>query len=386
MLVVVHYFGPHIGGMEEVARAQAASLARRGHRVTVLTCGHDPRLARHEVVDGFEVKRCRALNFVERRLGVTFPLIGLIGAARVAHAVAKADIVHVHDVFYPTSQIAFVAARILRRRVFLTQHVALVDHPSRLVMAVQRAMYATAGRTMVRDVEACVAYNVRVRDLLTGLGAPVERVLLKHNGVDASHFSPAGESIRHDLRARYGLPGGKPVALFVGRLVPKKGYDLVIEAACDRYTTLIVGDWPTVTLPPSAGVVIYGPAGRAELSEIYRMSDVFVLPAQGEMFTLAMQEAMACGLPVVTTDDPAYGNYGLDRDMIRFVPRQAPDIRAAVLDIIDSRDRAEAMGRYSRRLAEERFSWEANYDREYALYRPRDPAALEVPLVPSVAG
>lgn len=395
VLIVVHYFAPHIGGMEEVSRAQATSLSRRGHPVTVVTCAHTGGLPRRDRSHGFELHRIRALNFLERRFGITFPLVGPLGALRIARQVRRAGIVHIHDVFYPSSHVAAAAARLLRRPYHLTQHVAMVEHPSRLVTGAQRFVYATVGGAALRGAASVIVYNARVRDFVVGLGVPADRVVVNHNGIDTDLHAPLPDpAARAALRARYGLPADRPVVLFVGRLVPKKGYDLVMAAARDGWTTLIVGEGAGSPPSPPAGVVLFGAAGREQLVDLYRLSDVFVFPAVGEIFTLVMQEAMASGLPVVTTDDPAYAEYGLDRNRMGFVARHAAAIGDEVGAILASPARAAAMAAYSRALAVERFSWEANYHVEYSVYRGAgaEPSRSgthgqpEVRVVPSPAG
>ncbi|HET6873881.1 MAG TPA: glycosyltransferase [Acidimicrobiales bacterium] len=389
-LVVIHYYPPHIGGMEEVARAQVSSLAGLGHRVHVLTCAHERRLPANESA-AFELRRIKALNFIERRFGVTMPIIGPGGALRVARAVRRAEIVHIHDVFYATSHVAHLAARLLRRPYYLTQHVAMVEHPSRLVMAVQRAMYATVGRSVLRGAERVVVYNSRVRDFVVSRGVEPERVLLHHNGIDGERFTPATAEEKVELRRRHGIRADRPVVVFVGRLVPKKGFDIVVEAASPtgEWTTLIVGEGAGAPPEVPESVHLFGPADRDQIVDLYRMADVFVFPALGEMFTLTMQEAMMAGLPVITTDDPAYDEYGLDRSGIAFVPRDASSFRAAIRSIITNADRAASMGEYSRRIALQRFSWQVNYQAEYALYDislPPVPTPQGAGLVPSPAG
>lgn len=376
MAVVIHYYAPHIGGMEQVARCQVSSLAVRGHPVTVVTCAHAPGLAPVSEGAGWLVRRSRALNFLETRLGITFPIVGPGMLRALWQEIGRADIVHIHDVFYLSSHLAFLVALLRRRRFVLTQHVALVDHPSRLVMAVQQVVYATVGRVMFRRAERIVTYNARVRDFVAVHGAEPSRVVMNHNGIDTGFFSPVGPAARSELRARYGLPQDKPVVLFVGRLVPKKGYDLVIDAADPGHTTLIVGEGAGRPNTERDGVVMFGPASPEQLRDLYRLSDVFVFPAVGELFTLVMQEAMASGLPVVTTDDPAYAEYGLDRSLIGFCARRSGDVRRAVADVIGSPERRKAMAEYSRRLSLERFSWDTNYEQEYVSSYPQ---AVRVP-------
>jgi D-inositol-3-phosphate glycosyltransferase len=389
-LVVIHYYPPHIGGMEEVARAQVSSLAGLGHQVEVLTCAHERRLPATEST-GFGLRRIKALNFIERRFGVTMPIIGPVGALKVARAVFRAEIVHIHDVFYATSHVAHLAAKLLRRPYYLTQHVAMVEHPSRLVMAVQRAMYATVGSSVLRGAERVVVYNSRVRDFVVSRGVEPERVLLHHNGIDGERFSPASPEEKAELRSRYGIRADRPVALFVGRLVPKKGFDIVVAAASptSEWTTVVAGEGAGPAPEVPASVHLFGPADRDQIVDLYRMADVFVFPALGEMFTLTMQEAMMAGLPVITTDDPAYDEYGLDRSGIAFVERNAPAFQTAIRSILTDSERAAVMGAYSRRTAMQRFSWEVNYQAEYALYSNPLPAVLMVEgagLVPSPAG
>jgi len=207
-----------------------------------------------------------------------------------------------------------------------------------------------------------------VRDFLIAQGAAPDRVAMQHNGIDIEWFSPASGEAKSELRGRYGLPADRPVALFVGRLVPKKGARLVVEAAMPAWTTVVVGEGPDVVHPTPDHVVMFGPADRAQLRDLYRLADVFVFPAVSEMFTLVMQEAMATGLPIVTAEDPAYDEYDVDRDLVSFVPRAAASLTSAITAVVSDPVRRRAMGEYSRRLAEERFSWEANYESEYGLY------------------
>jgi D-inositol-3-phosphate glycosyltransferase len=393
VLVVIDFFPPHVGGLEEVGRAQARSLAERGHPVTVITCAHRRDAVGEEAVpDGYRIRRVPALNFIERRWGVTFPLVSPLLLRRMLREVRRAEVVHIHDAFYPLSHVAFLACLIAGRPFHMTQHVAVVDHPSRLVVAVQRVIYAMAGRPMFRRAVSVVAYNARVRDFVVGHGAAPGRVCMQHNGIDTGWFTPADTAAKVELRRRYGLEADRPVVLFVGRLVPKKGARLVIESASPSHTTLVVGQGADVPDRIPAHVVMFGVADRDQLRDLYRLADVFVFPAVSEMFTLVMQEAMASGLPVVTTDDPAYAEYDVDRHLIAFVPRTAPALAAAIGGILSDPARAAAMGEYSRRLAVERFSWDVNYPSEYELYgiagdagRPRPAEPFRPPASTQVA-
>jgi D-inositol-3-phosphate glycosyltransferase len=369
VLIVIHYYPPHIGGMEAVALKQVQSLVERGHEVTVLTCRSDASLALLERQGKVTIKRLRALNFVENKFGVTFPIINPLHVFWLLKNLPKFDLVHLHDVFYMTAHIAGVAAIVRRRKFFVTQHVAMVDHPSKLVMGVQKMIYHTVGKLIFSRAAGIVTYNVNVQSFLQNLGIESRKIIRNYNGIDTKFFSPASIA-KTSLRKTYGLPADKPIALFVGRLVPKKGFDIVFDAAHPDFTTLIVGNGEVPRrMQSSKNVVFFGPANAQQLQDLYRLSDVFVFPAMGEIFTLVMQEAMASGLPVVTTDDPGYREYDLDRSRISLVPRDAASVRVAILTICADLASHGQMSQYSRDFAVRQFSWETNYPTEYNLYK-----------------
>ncbi len=367
--LVVHYFAPHVGGMEEVVKKQAESLVAAGHQVTVFTCRPGAGVPLRETMGGYEIRRLRALNFIERKFGVTFPLVSPLTFLRFLREFRGYDAVHIHDVFYMTSHAAAFAAWLWRMPVYVTQHVAMVDHPSRLVMVVQQLVYGVFGRRIFAQARRIVCYNTNVRDFLLGFRVPERKILLNYNGVDVAYFSPVDAAQKLALRQKYDLPVDKPVVLFVGRLVPKKGFDIVYAAHDPAWTTLLVGGGhDAAELPEKPGLVFFGTATHERLRDLYRLSDVFVFPAIGEMLTLVMQEAMASGLPVITTNDPAYGQYQLDDTKLHFVERTPQAVGQAIRDVLADEKAHAVKSAYVRQIALARFSWQANYPQELAIY------------------
>jgi D-inositol-3-phosphate glycosyltransferase len=372
VLIVATFIPPHVGGLEVVVAQQAESLAAAGHSVTVLTSHHDKSLARDEQIDGYRVVRTPTWNAIERRTGVPAPLWGLRSLAPLLRLVRQADVVHVHDVYYQPSILAALAARALRRRLFVTQHVSLVEHDSPVVMGVQRLIYATAGATLWRWCEGIIAYNVIVERFLSDREVPKDKVHLTYNGIDLDTFHPGDPATRQAVRATYGLPQDKPLVLFVGRLVPKKGYRELMAAHHPGYHIVLVGPG-TVPADVPPGVTFLGSIDRTDLLALYQASDLFALPAVGEMLTLAMQEAMACGLPVVATADPAYDEYELDPRGIAFVSAHPDMLRRTFIEILLDDQRRDRMSTYSRELATKRFDWRNNAADLADLYRLAGP-------------
>ncbi|ATY12111.1 glycosyltransferase family 1 protein [Amycolatopsis sp. AA4] len=373
ILLVSHYYPPHVGGIENVAAQQARTLAARGAEVTVLTSASPA--AAPAPVDGVRVVRVPAWNGVEDRTGVPFPVFGPRLFRAVREWVRWADVVHLHDTLYQSSWIAGVRAARTGTPLFLTQHVAVVEHPSAVVRAVQHAVYRSIGRRLFRASREVFVVNDSVGAFVRRFRDDVE---LLPNGVDTARYRPASAGETRLLRERWGLPADRVLVLFVGRPVPKKGYDLLLAARHPDYDLVFAGERPK-HVPEDPTVHHLGAMSPDELSRLYRACDVFALPSTAEGFPLTVQEAMASGLPIVTTDDPGYASYGLDRTQVALLPREAEILRATLRSLAADPARRAAMGRYSARYAAARFSWPKHVQRLEESYL----AALEPNEVPA---
>jgi D-inositol-3-phosphate glycosyltransferase len=359
VLIVSAYADPHVGGVEVVVGQHARTLAALGHKVTVVTsrCGESD--ARREQVDGYTVIRIPAWNGLEDRWGVPFPMWSPSAVWRLASLIGRADVVHVQDVYYGSSVLAAGLARWRGRPLFVSQNVGIVEHDKATVKFAQKLVYSSVGRLLWRWATNITVYNPIVADFLSGHGVPTDKVRLRYNGIDTQHFCPGDPEAVRATRERYGLAPGIPVILFVGRLVPKKGFRKLLEAHGPEYEMLLIGPGRIPDHVP-AGVRFLGPVNRKELRDLYQASTIFAFPAVGEMLTLVMQEAMACGLPVVATADEAYSRYDLDPVGLALVPAEPEVLRSTFLDLLSQPDRTKHMQTYSRRLAEERFDWQRN--------------------------
>ncbi len=311
--------------------------------------------------------RIPAWNGLEDRWGVPFPVWSPSVVRRLASLIGRADIVHVHDVYHWSSVLAASFAKLRRRPLFITQHVGIVEHSKTVVKLVQRIIYSSVGRLVFRWATTITVYNPIVESLLREHGVPGDKVTLTYNGIDTGHFCPGDREAIFLTRRRYGLAPEVPVVLFVGRLVPKKGFQKLLEARGPGYEIVFVGPGRIPAHVPG-GVKFLGPVSRNEVRQLYQASNIFACPAVGEMLTLVMQEAMACGLPVVATDEDAYSRYDLDPSGIALVPRDPEVLRSTFLHLLGTPGRMAYMEAYSRRLAEERFDWHRNADHLAAAY------------------
>lgn len=358
ILTVSNFYDTHGGGLERVAGQLAREFAAAGHHALWAACDADG------LPDSpAEPVPLRCANPVERLTGLPLPLPGPVSVMRLWRAVRGADLVVIHDALYAGSVLAMLMAKAARRPAVLIQHIGSIDFASRVLAAVMRLANRIVTRPMMKAANRLVFISATVRDEL----APDTRrlpSLLLFNGIDARIFSPDPSADRAALRRAHGLPVSALLVVFVGRFVEKKG--LVILHALARLRPdlhiALVGRGPID--PATWGLANVHPLGQLDqpaLAQLYRAADALVLPSVGEGFPLVVQEAMACGLPVVTGDVTARA----DPDATRFLsgvpvtlsdPQGSASRCALVLDRLFANppDRA-AMAAYARTA----YDWKA---------------------------
>ncbi len=360
VVVVSHYLPPHVGGIEMVAYKQAEELVHAGHRVVSMAAKIKGIPPAPVVSEKHAIVQIRAWNFFEK-MGVPFPFFAPSLLWRANRYVRRSDAVHIHDVFYMSSMVAALFATFYRKPLFITQHVGLIHHPSKVVVLVQKCVYATVGRLMYRKARRIYTYNESVTAFLVSLGVANQKIVGAMNGVDAQLFRPASATERRALRKKYKLPQDQKITLFVGRLVPKKGYKLMLDTWKDDYGKLVFAG-SSVTPPDfftNDTIINLGSMPQASLAELYRASDFFVLPSINEGFPMSVQEAMASGLPIVTTKDPGYKKYQFNEDAVQLIEPKTRHLDAALQSLVRaSAEQIVARATYCREYAQKHFSWQ----------------------------
>lgn len=341
----------------------ARELSGRGHEVAYVASGAvrpDEGGVGPAPDAPYRVVRVPALNAIENRLGVPYPLFGPRLVRELRRELGRADVVHAHGFLYMSS---VVALRMSPAPRVLTEHVGHVPYDSALLDRVEAAAIATIGRSSARAADALVYINDKVRDELSRL-APATRLERIENGVDTDRYRPPSEGERERLRAELGWDE-RPRALFVGRLVAKKGVDVALAAAAAGGFELVVAGPGRLPAGAPPNVTALGALPPARVAELYRAADAFLLPSRGEGFPLTVQEAMASGLPVVLAEDPAYRAHleGAGRGAA-LLPPDGPAMAEAVSRLAgDAGARAAAAGH-----ARMQFSWHRAADAHERLY------------------
>jgi len=294
LVAVTNYFESHRGGVEIVAGALARGLTERGLDVRWLAAACDPPPAEGR----FQSKPLSVWNIAERRLGVPFPLLSPSAIFKILREVKSADVVLLHDSLCMPSVCARLAAKLFSKPVLIVQHIGAIAYRNIFLCTLMKVGDRLVARPMLRSADQVVFISDATRAFYSDLAFRRSPQLI-FNGVDAAIFH-AGKPSEPDQSR--GSPKTSPTALFVGRFVEKKGLDIVRRVAELRpdVSWVLAGWGPIVPedwrLP---NVQVVRDRSGAGLADLYRSSDVLVLPSYGEGFPLVIQEALACGLPVV---------------------------------------------------------------------------------------
>jgi len=311
VLVVSHLALPHVGGVENLVDLEVRALAAAGHAVALVTSDGTGAGRSPAYPPAVRVVRVPAWHAAERHLGIPYPLFGPRLAAVLWREVGRADVVHAHGFLFVNAVLALVVARLRGVPCVLTDHGGVQRFGSRPATLAARLGAETVGRLAAAIAGRVVTYNARVQRTMNRLGRRRDAEFLA-NPVDGDLFFPPTAAERTRARADLGWDDDRPRAVFVGRLIPTKGVPLLLAAADPAVDLVFCGPGdPAILGPlPRPGVAYLPPRPQHELRRVYHAADLLVLPAEvREGFPLVVQEALACGLPVVLGDDPGFAPY-----------------------------------------------------------------------------
>ncbi len=328
-------------------------LQRRGHEVTILTSLHADLPVRDEV-RGMEVLRSKVLLTLFRS-----PLTPGLGKEL---GQIPADLYHAHS---PPPVTSYFAARASKRTgvpLAVTYHCDL-EVPGPLGPAVIGIYRRTLEAYTMEQASGVIATTQTYAATSKSLWKLDPAVI--PNAVDTRRFSPdiPGEGVRE----RYGI-GEEPLALFVGRLVPHKGIEYLLQAIRQVDARLLIvgsGNYArglkgmASSLGLEDKVIFAGRIPESEKPSYFAACDLLVLPSISrlEAFGIAALEAMATAKPVVVSDVPGIrevvedGVEGLLAD-----PMNPADIARKMATLLQNPKMRESMGDQGRRKVEETFA------------------------------
>ena len=349
-LLVTNDFPPKLGGIQ----SYLYELWRRlpPAETTVLTTPYAGSAA-WDAEQPFRVERTKEK--------VLFPTRSL---ARRIDALARE--VHADVIFLdPMLPLAQLGPRLTAAPYVLIAHGAEITLPGRLPISHQlsrRVLHGAAG------VVAAGTYPAR--EAARAAGRPLPGVIIPP-GVDPERFTPADDEGRRATRKRFGLDPEQPLVLGLSRLVPRKGFDVVIDAVreLDGVQLAIGGSGrDRARLAKRAGgrATFLGRVLDDDLPALYACADVFAMCChdrwaglEAEGFGIVFLEAAACGVPSVAGRSGGSHEAVVDGETGYVVaPRSVPAVRDAIRRLCTADDVRAEMGAAARRRAVDEFAYD----------------------------
>jgi phosphatidylinositol alpha-mannosyltransferase len=358
--IVTHAYYPHFGGVTENVAATRRQLARRGHRVIVITAGAPGAEKEPGVI------RIGGQILVPWN-GATVNLThGLALETRLAEIYRRErlDLLHIHCPLAPMLPLA--ALRAARGRPVLGMFHATAR--------------ANLGYALFRPF---LAHDFAHITVPVAVSEPARRFVAQYfpgryrivpNGVDLERFSP---SVPPGI-ARDGIP----TILSMGRLDPRKGIEHLIDAlplvarALGRVRLLVAGDGPrgrdlrAHAAAHARGLVEFlGSVKAADVPGLYAAADCLCAPAvRNESFGIVLLEAMASARPVVASDIAGYRQVVVPGETgLLAAPGDPGALARSLIDVLADPGRRRAMGDAGRQRARQ-YAWDQVTEQLLALY------------------
>lgn len=368
---VTKYFYPHTGGIESNVLGISEGLVDLGSEVLVLT-SNIPRGEELEELSGITVLRsvCLFTAFNDPFTpGIFKNLMN-----------EDYDIIHVHlpDPF--NSIYALLASSIRKKPLYVTYHADIIKN--RWYHLPFKAVYGIFSYLVLKKAVKIIATTpdyVKDSQIPKGLR---NKVVIVPNFVDSGKYIP--ELSGHRIRKEHCLEN-KKVILFLGRLVPYKGVEYLLQAykkvkeKAEDAVLVIAGEGPLEKeLKKQAADlkladVRFTAARDDDIPEYYAACDLFVLPSvtRQEAFGIVLLEAMSSGKPVVSTNISGMPYVVGDAGIV--VPPKDPDALAnAIIKILTEQDLRIRMGRRARERVEKEFNKECAAEKTLKVYKSAD--------------
>lgn len=361
------WFYPHLGGVESHVFSLSAQLAKRGHDITVVTSLHDGAPEKEEML-GFRIIRVKPLT-VALRTPVTPRMKSVLMNLGV-------DLIHAHS---PPPLSSYYGSRVAKRKsvpFIVTYHCDIeIGTPFGSLLS---GIYArTFGNLTIRRASRIIVTSRTYAATSRAIWSYSPEII--PNAVDGDLFNPGVDGTR--VKRRHGIGDEEKVILHVGRVVPHKGIEHLVEATkyVDDARLLIVGEGSFLSsirrlvrdLDLGGKVVLAGRVPREQLPQYYAACDLFVLPSVSrlEAFGIVALEAMATGKPVVVTDIPGVREVITDgREGLLCDPVNPKDLTEKINYVLANDELRQIMGRRAREKVESEFAIEKVSERIEKVY------------------
>lgn len=367
ILMLNYEFPPIGGGASPVSFEYAKELVKAGHKVDVVTMGYK-NLPKFEVKDGVNIYRVPCLR---RRAEVcqTYEMFTYILSAlpKVLSLYKKNnyDINHTHFLI-PTGLLSWWVKSLTGLPVVITSHGSDVPgyNPDRFTF--QHKIVRPFWLQVLKSADFIVSPSKHLRNLIyRSASLPESKVKVIPHGFDYGNYPYSTDK--------------KQQILTMTRMLPRKGVQYFLRALhdidLDNYVVKIAGDGPYLSelrkmaekWELDVDFLGWVEHGSDDFMRLYEESSIFVFPSTQESFGVVLQEAMASGMAIITTNisgcPEAVGDAGL-----LVPPKDSQAIKRELSELIQDNEKRRMLMKKARKRVKEKFDWSSIVRKYESLY------------------
>lgn len=355
------------GGSEGFSQALIKRLAEEGHKVHIFAMIWDS----YEPVKNIHFHKVPAINFNSFLRDLTFTLSTYFILKRTHFNVIQShDKTLFQDIYRAGDGCHIEWLKQRWRRTGPMGKLSIIVNPYHwLILLLERLILKGHRFKKIIAISELVKRNI-----IEHYHVDERDIEVIYNGVDLERFHPENrKKYRHEIRNRHSIKEDDFVVLFVGSGFERKGVEYLLKAVeliPGSLTVMIVGKGSESKLKgyiKRQKVIFCGP--RRDIYKYYSASDIFVFPTVYEPFGNVHLEALASGLPVITTKFSGASEI-IQENIHGFVidKPESINIIAEKIKILMDRNLNIKMGIEARRLAE-KYSFKVHIEKTLALYR-----------------
>jgi len=372
----VPVFSNIFGGAVTVVKDITEELAKRGHKVTIVTSDAKDRIhrvgTRYRVANGVEIYYMKNLSMMTVKfLNYLFitPEISNFLESRLK----EYDLIHMHSYRSYQNIVVYKYAKKYRIPYIVQPHGGVVRNiPHSVLKYMLKLVFDHAwGYKILRDASKIIALCKDEERLLNAIGIPRNKIVVLPNGIDLTKLPsiPRGR-----FRSNYDIHDDAKIVLYVGRISPEKGLDFLLKSfvklvKIHKENTVLVIVGPDMgylqnimRLAKMFGVddkvIVVGPLPHDDrLFSAYADADIVVIPSEYEAFPKVVLEAYAYGKPIIATKTGALKDVVLDGVtgfLVEYGDVEALTEKMRLL--INDEHLTMSMGKAARKLVEQKFT------------------------------
>ncbi|WP_456321333.1 glycosyltransferase family 4 protein [Palaeococcus sp. (in: euryarchaeotes)] len=357
--LVSDWYYPKVGGVASHMHNLALKLRESGNEVAIVTNYWTTGKEQELEEKGIELIKIPGMISPLLEINLSF---GINSSEELFEYLKDFDVIHSHHAFTPLSLKAAKAGRKMKKATLLTTHSISFAHESKLWKALGLSFpifshYLKFPHRIIAVSNASKSFIEHFTD------TPI-RVI--PNGVDDKKFHPKWNKER--IKEEYGVEGD--VVLYVSRMSYRKGPHILLNAfsRLKEGTLVMVGSGDILPFLKAQAkflgieerVKFMGYVPSDELPKMFGMADIFVLPSvTAEAFGIVILEAMASGVPVISTDVGGIPEIvGGSRGGLLIPPSNEDALKEAMEKLLTDEKLREELGENGRKAVEKRYSWD----------------------------